>query len=1696
MKMLRYYILLSLSTSMALSYSAVTNEGKSLSQNDKTDEVTRMSDVSPASSASATNDGEFKGSTAFNSYAASTESVNGSTLSLEVSYPLLNLPGINKSIPLAVSLIYNGNEQSILGLPKGWGYDIPFIIGNTLSLQGKTYVIDFNWISSEGYQSGLRYSNTKGLKFSQLSSSEALPYGVTGNYLYTLRNDKGMMYYFDRLGKLRMIADPYGNHIDYRYRYADRGLVGNAISDIRDSYGHVIKFVQDAYSLSIIRPDGVVSAMLHYGGDKQLYSVSDALGYETFYRYGSVRGQRVITGIDYPTGLKSQISYDAVTYKHCGGGQGYYPMVNSVRHLDEHGKFLNKTLYSFGHTFPNRNYTGSSLGYCLSNNKDGLLESNNDQYRYDVLTQMVDASDRVVSSSDTSYNYMHLVDTTRNYLLDGNGSYQGVEYRYTHQFNKHYKSAGYMKPILTRNYWHDGKTGQNKLRSEVQANYDDYGNLLQSSSYIYKKGNKDETKQLVSHIEVQYQPSYGSELASVMRTTDGIAGTVVETRFTLTKDKKSIESKKTYYRDESETDYTPWKMEQFEYDLAGRIIGTTLSWLPNATDNSKLSDVEEISNNYSYKCVDDNGNKASCAASSKLEVTESNALGKLLGLESKRTYAITLPSMPLVKSISPEGRVSTNVYDVLGRLLQATDSGGEKLEYHYSIFSATGENSQRVHYDNGYEIKVNYDVLGHKVAGYDNEDLVNNKLLAEATNLVRKSIYNNVQGKVSKNIDRLGYETSYTYDAFGRLLKTTDPLGNSQETVYRDKNNKVFDLVNDVKRGMAEMDNLGQVIASVTYPYTKDGASFQSSYTMMRKSYNGSGDVIQNELYEITPEGNETLLQKNSYRYNLDGKVVASEQENSDGSGVSHELAYDLSGNQLQDNKTVHYGERKYDKTGEIFVYDTLGQLISRKMLDDGGKVVWQDSYTYTEDGLKSTHTRNDGTVFHFKYDHGGSLIEKQWLGHKVELAYDNVGNLVRLSQAGQPGFHYEYYPDGEIKSVIYPDGKQIVYHLDHYGRLQSIMDQSGEVKRYTYSDQPHTRGLISSIDYHGDSLSYHYGQVNGKWGVLTASDFCQADEEINTSYQYDDSDLISKIDYKTPQQQVMLSYQYDVLGRKQLVNRNSSIKTNNLNITQYYQYDGLNQLIEQKSTYGEKTDVVSYQYDGNSNVIKEVSNGRVQTYHYNILDQLQLPGVFYDLNGRMIEDNQGKHYRYNELDQLLSVRDANYTLLVSYRYYVDELLYSRETTGGQQDVFYYDQDSVNGILSGDDKWVQFFVAGGKKVSSYQKGIAPVNYLAGSKSVTAILQQGHLQGYNFDAYGKDDDLDKAETKVDRVKLPASKNFIWNGEYRDPESGLTYLRARFYNPELKQFMTMDSYAVANKYNFADGNPVNKIDPSGHAPQWLSDAIGGAFLALDVMDVATGGGASAMVSVAMGAASFVAGRLESDTANDVLGVMSLKMGVSGYKNAKTGLEKAAGALGITSSVTGITATHVNRHQNMLGNISLATGTAGNIMSRRATQKRNKQQGAIRAERDKFIKEFEEDYSSAVNSALSDDRSSLGYNNSESINGGCDMSKESYHEALEKITLDNYEEHMRYPKRTLGKDMRYFKESPVGNDGVVGLRKYISTHDMVSSARNAALGIVGANIDRTGKYLINVHDINRTPIYNDPTFTMNKIYKLLND
>ena len=100
--------------------------------------------------------------------------------------------------------------------------------------------------------------------------------------------------------------------------------------------------------------------------------------------------------------------------------------------------------------------------------------------------------------------------------------------------------------------------------------------------------------------------------------------------------------------------------------------------------------------------------------------------------------------------------------------------------------------------------------------------------------------------------------------------------------------------------------------------------------------------------------------------------------------------------------------------------------------------------------------------------------------------------------------------------------------------------------------------------------------------------------------------------------------------------------------------------------------------------------------------------------------------------------------------------------------------------------------------------------------------------YKYDSWGKVVSITGTLAATVGQKNP----FRYRGYYFDAESGMYYLQSRYYDPEIRRFISADNiivtgtsveYQNVNLYEYCSDNPINFQDPSGH---FILSALAGA------------------------------------------------------------------------------------------------------------------------------------------------------------------------------------------------------------------------------------------------------------------------------
>ena len=92
--------------------------------------------------------------------------------------------------------------------------------------------------------------------------------------------------------------------------------------------------------------------------------------------------------------------------------------------------------------------------------------------------------------------------------------------------------------------------------------------------------------------------------------------------------------------------------------------------------------------------------------------------------------------------------------------------------------------------------------------------------------------------------------------------------------------------------------------------------------------------------------------------------------------------------------------------------------------------------------------------------------------------------------------------------------------------------------------------------------------------------------------------------------------------------------------------------------------------------------------------------------------------------------------------------------------------------------------------------------------------------YTYDAWGKV----LSTTGSLASTLGTVQPFRYRGYVYDVETGLYYLRSRYYNPEWGRFINADALIKGNLYCYCKNEPIKKNDPDG-LYEWSEDGCGG-------------------------------------------------------------------------------------------------------------------------------------------------------------------------------------------------------------------------------------------------------------------------------
>lgn len=737
------------------------------------------------------------------------------------------------------------------------------------------------------------------------------------------------------------------------------------------------------------------------------------------------------------------------------------------------------------------------------------------------------------------------------------------------------------------------------------------------------------------------------------------------------------------------------------------------------------------------------------------------------------------------------------------------------------------------------------------------------QFLVSSTNPLGQShstSWDTVCGRPLSEADLNGQVTTYTYDTHCRETRRDEPLGGFTIHSYSALGNATTQVVRVETPGVAgvsgnmykesRIDGLGRIYQ--TRERGPDAAAADDILEETTFDARNNGRTKSLAHYEGTAANLITM------DYDELNRLVKTTHPDGASASISYTLWTALRTDEVglqsaqvrnADGQVVASAEMEGSTTHwAFFEYDLRGQM--KKATDPAGNVT-----TYEHNSMGQLLTRNDPDLGagRFTYDANGHVIsELDARGNRTDITYDALGRVSTRTLGAQLSspqlIRYTY---DEARSGFFNIG-QLTTLEDPSGRVATDFDAAGRVVRKTRS--------LDGRDY---TFLYAYDAADRLLGVTYPDGDVVGDDPSTAAvesgaYAYDGAGRLKSIPG------LVTAVTYDA-GDRPLVRQNAngtvstrtynakrewvdSLRTDrgtaslqNLGFTHdasgkvtkttgatwgeswTFAYDGRARLT--KATIdGSPADEQTFGYDKADNL---TSNSRLGTYQYpapgaerpHAVTAIGALSFGYDAGGNMTS-GAGRTYEWDADNRLVRVSSAIGE--TSFTYDGDGERIKKSFNGAV--TRYIDEDYE---VAPDGTATKYFRLGDEVVA---KRVGTRSFwLHGDhlSSVTSVTDESgaEVRHNKYRPYGES--LETTGT--------GAESRGYTGERVD-ETGLVFLHARYYDPQIGRFLSPDTetptdkLAGLNRYAYAANDPVNHTDRNGHDFLGLS---GGTWLKIGVI-----------------------------------------------------------------------------------------------------------------------------------------------------------------------------------------------------------------------------------------------------------------------
>ncbi|HJU40533.1 MAG TPA: RHS repeat-associated core domain-containing protein [Tahibacter sp.] len=775
----------------------------------------------------------------------------------------------------------------------------------------------------------------------------------------------------------------------------------------------------------------------------------------------------------------------------------------------------------------------------------------------------------------------------------------------------------------------------------------------------------------------------------------------------------------------------------------------------------------------------------------------------------------------VVGETNAEQETTGTTYDVAGNVLTRTDARGKTWTYTRDprgLVTTSKDplgNQRSFEYDKVGNLKKIVDEKGKETSYvYDANDRLTTVSFPDGGVI---SYGYDEDDRVTSFTDQRGATRTFAYDADGRRTTTTEANGTAVVAEY----------------GEAGSSAAGQVKRERHPTYCEDYRYDQRGRTTRierRTPCDGAAELVEatsigydargQEISRTDPAQGTTLTTRDAL-----GRIARI----IDAVGGVTEYTYDARDNRTAvtdaNGGTHRFVHDKVDRLLEevrpsgvvvVYEYDDAGNQVVRRGADGRRHLsTYDDAGRLVAERYFAAGANAPGQSVVFRYDARGLLDGYEQTGDTVSravFAYDEVGRRTSESttygsgaQAFTRTLAVEYWANGLVKALVYPDQTRIAYDYDASNRPEAAsLPGAGEIRWDDYVGRKPKKivmpGAVGTTEYDAFGRTTRLkAQAIGGGSAQDPAGMVIMDDRL----VYDAAGNLAQ---RTTQDGEYM-YAHDAIGRLTSAMPPASVQVPALVdglFAERYSYDGLHNRKSSEHqpgpwTYGSDNQLVAYGTSSERRRLEHDAEGRIirVTRGEPALETMEL---VYNAAGRLGEVKRDGatvgRYGYDPFGRRIRKDDAGGT---TWFQYVEQGIAAEYSAAGALTRAY--GWPATGEWGTEPLWIADKLSGVWRVGVFRNDqVGTPRYVVDGQGVA-------VWSALFQAFGAAK-VSASSTMVNPLRLP--------GQYLDAESGLHYNFHRDYDPATGRYVERDPLGLdagTATFAYADGGPLLSTDPLG-------------------------------------------------------------------------------------------------------------------------------------------------------------------------------------------------------------------------------------------------------------------------------------------